>query len=415
MFDDREIRSGVYCVDLAEFGGTGALLYAPLARLCRLVASKDALGAFDVDAWLCGAKWREARAVRRFEELTAISILPTHRCNFNCSYCYSACGRGQATLDGATVERAVDFFMSTRDRSRVGAVRMSVLGAGEPLLERSVAFTALRRGRASAAREGLGFSAELVTNGSLIDDEICEFLANQSVDVGVSFELIKDVQLSQRGAYDAVVDGIRKLCAHNVPTIIQSTITPLNVGRLTEMYVALRMLFPSIRTAIFEPVVSSDLFPSAEDQARFYAAYLKAFHAVREQSARDGVSIFCRAIASLSRPCTVHGCESRFCLTPDGSVSSCFCSSSARERRFADMVYGSVTGKGVEIDYERIGRKLENDVSRRPMCNGCFAKWHCAGGCELANSLYDDSRKKLLCRFTRTLLVHELSRKAAGC
>ena len=52
---------------------------------------------------------------RSLSQLHKLTLLPTHRCNFKCTYCFSAKGRQNKTLSEKQAFAAIDYFI---DRQR---------------------------------------------------------------------------------------------------------------------------------------------------------------------------------------------------------------------------------------------------------------------------------------------------------
>jgi uncharacterized protein len=104
-------------------------------------------------------------------------LLPTEQCNFRCTYCYEDFTIGQmspATVQG--VKRLVD-----RRLSSLRSLAISWFG-GEPLLARAIiedisGHIAL----AAASRAELNYSADMTTNGYLLDTRTIERLAELGV------------------------------------------------------------------------------------------------------------------------------------------------------------------------------------------------------------------------------------------
>lgn len=52
------------------------------------------------------------RRISSVNDLRKMSILPNHRCNFECSYCYAAQGRNFSELDKEIVDTALHFSIN---------------------------------------------------------------------------------------------------------------------------------------------------------------------------------------------------------------------------------------------------------------------------------------------------------------
>ncbi len=118
--------------------------------------------------------------------------------------------------------------------------------------------------------------------------------------------------------------------------------------------------------------------PSAETED-FIAAYRKA----QAIAKKYGFEIFYSAarVGLL----TNHFCgitQDTFALSPDGNVSACY-EVFSEDLRFSDtFFYGKPDTNGGYIFNLPVLNHLRNQaVQHRDFCQGCFAKWHCAGDC----------------------------------
>ncbi len=404
--DDRSVNE-IFDIDLAGFDMSGRIIYAPLHGISTFVRSTE-----EKNAWL-----EKISAVLPvyppetgdFRDLTSIVILPTHRCNFNCAYCYSAMGRSTDTLSEADIRCAIDYFLATR-RSKNKPLRLNILGGGEPLTVPQLTLNTIEYACEKASGQGFRLSVELVTNGSLLNDDICRALCRYPVSVGVSFEIIPEIQRQLRGSCEPVSANLALLEKYRIPTVVQATITPQNVCRMPEMYEILKNQYPWIKTALFEPVISGEFFPDAGTLQEFHQLYMAEYQKLRRTADRDGTAIRLRLLNHFDRPGR-RGCEGRFCITPQAQISICFCSSSPAEPRFAEMCYGTIRNGRVEVDENKFREIISRNADSFPFCRDCFARWNCAGGCMLPNQLYSPEQKEVLCRFTRELYVRELFRR----
>ena len=48
------------------------------------------------------------------DDYTLLTVLPNNRCNFDCSYCYSAGSRNTAEIEPDVLRTAIDYFIDTK-------------------------------------------------------------------------------------------------------------------------------------------------------------------------------------------------------------------------------------------------------------------------------------------------------------
>lgn len=136
-----------------------------------------------------------------------LHLVLTARCNLSCSYCYQN-AKTARRMSWPTLRRALDLGLA----SRAEAIEFVFFG-GEPLLEfplmqRSVTYVNEHR------RPDLRVSYGLVTNGTLLTDEVASFLDRHSVDTQLSFDGTPEVQDARgRGTFrvlDARLEDLKR-------------------------------------------------------------------------------------------------------------------------------------------------------------------------------------------------------------
>lgn len=352
---------------------------------------------------------RLPHSLRSVSDLRKMSILPNHRCNFNCSYCYAAHGRNTEQLTLETLEAALDFFI---DKKRINRpLSVAILGGGEPMLSWPVTRHAIEYARNKSISENLHVEITLVTNASIVDDDIIKTLIDNDVIVNASFDLTEFAQDAQRKNFSLVKRNIQKFSEAGVYTTINSTITPFNVCEMEKMVENARDWFPKVKYMIFEPVVAMDLFETKNDLHDFYNMFVTNFNQAAELGAESGIDLTCRILKSLDS-CTDRGCEGRFNLCPNGDITICYCTASEKDPNFENRLFGKVNETGVIFDLEKFARISRENVYTAEKCNYCFAKFNCAGGCMLPNDRYSEPYLDELCRFNREFLRRELIKRA---
>lgn len=344
--------------------------------------------------------------VRDITKTRRMSILPNLKCNFSCSYCYSSKGRSNVEMEWGVVRAAIDYFIDP-ERIEPGNISLFISGGGEPLLSWSLTERIIIYSHKRAEDMGFMLNIGLITNASLVNDDIARTLSMYSVTVGVSFEVLEDLQNQQRGNYDRVCQGIDTLLRHGCTVKVNSTITPHSVHRMQEMLHAIAARYPRLAAYTMEPVTGADLFATADELRAFYDTFFNEYVQCRRMAGLNGVPLRF-TYDDEYRDSTVRHCPGKFCITPTGAISVCHLVSSPKEQRFCDCTYGTVDTDGVNIDTEKFARLYGRNVLSYSECKDCFAKWSCGGECLTRRSTYTDAYMDQVCRFNRRILLHLL-------
>lgn len=151
-----------------------------------------------------------AESARRARPLS-VALELTHRCNYACRHCYLPDHAAAGTVPTERLLRLLEELVE------MGTLRLSLTG-GEALLHPDWLRVARR------ARE-LGFALSLLTNGSLVTDEVAGELAALDASVNVSlystdraaFEAVTGVE----GSFARTMAGIERLRARGVEVVLK--------------------------------------------------------------------------------------------------------------------------------------------------------------------------------------------------
>lgn len=137
-------------------------------------------------------------------------IVLTLRCNHNCSYCH-ACSKSvnekEFDMDYDTARKTIEFILQSKAKDIIIEFQ-----GGEPLLNFDVLRFIVNYSKELNKKYEKNLSFELVSNLSLIDDIILEFLIQNNVSISTSLDGIKEVHNKHRdNSYDSTINGIKKI------------------------------------------------------------------------------------------------------------------------------------------------------------------------------------------------------------
>ena len=399
-----------------------SLLYAPLADSILLLnqteveriktaitspqeADEEALSIVEALCDVVPVAMRDNQ-IRNENDFINLSILPNNICNFSCSYCYSAKGRSSQQLSLQSAYKAIDYFLST-ERNKAPKLTVSIFGGGEPLLSwKKVVKPAIGYLYEQAAIQSRTVITTLITNGSLLPDGFIELCCKYSIDLVCSFEILEDVQNSQRKHYETVCSNIRTLIDNGVVPAINSVITELNVDRQPEMIEELHLHYPEVKHVAFEPVVN----PQMADKEKFHIHFTRGFIAAERLAEKYGIKLSCSALRNVDVTVDRY-CPGEFALCANGEISCCPCVSSPQEPNYEKYIYGIVDENGVTVDRSKLQALLTYNLHSQNWCESCFAKWNCGGGC-VNNTLNNGGKQDMAyCKFVKRFLTYTLLKR----
>lgn len=349
---------------------------------------------------------------REVNELHKLTILPNYTCNFNCSYCYSSQGRSTKKLEIEKAKAAIDFFIN-RERTDLKELWLAILGGGEPFLSVGNVSQIIQYARQRAKEQGIMLGIGLTTNGSIYNAELSDIMIKNNVALGVSFEVLEDIQNIQRQSYDKVCKVVTQYLNDGVDVSIKSIITQRNVNRLEEMVEHLHKIFPTVRSYKLQIVEDTESFSDLAVMRGFYKDFSAHFFAARELGHRYNIDVYVLASKYIDT-LVEHYCGGEMCLTPEGSISVCHRISSPNETNYNDFVYGTIDDRlNITFDDEKFRKLISHDINANPKCKDCFVKWHCGGGCLAQAYTYDENRLNIICDWTRDFTKQLLLKRIA--
>ncbi|HEY6872245.1 MAG TPA: radical SAM protein [Geobacteraceae bacterium] len=136
----------------------------------------------------------------------------TERCNLACTYCYV---RARETVEPDCTPELCRTFVDFALREAAEEVEIAFFG-GEPLLRPDLIRATVNYGKQAAADSGATVRFHIVTNGTLLDDEIGDFIARERIVLEVSIDGPREIHDAHRprqdgsGSFAAVYGNLRR-------------------------------------------------------------------------------------------------------------------------------------------------------------------------------------------------------------
>ncbi|MDD3875720.1 MAG: radical SAM protein [Bacteroidales bacterium] len=330
---------------------------------------------------------------------TKISILPNYKCNFSCSYCYSAKGRSGKELTKKGLTTMLDGFI-TPEKQGKGELGIFFAGGGEPLLSWPLVKYGLTYAHTLTKEYGLKIYFKIITNGGIITDDMIETFLKYKVFVCVSYEILEDIQNLQRGHFETVTKNISHMIEKGLIPSVNATITKNNVFLQKEMVETLISRFPKINSINFDPVMDRNAFNSIEDLKKFYDDFTNQYFVARKIAKADHRGLNC-TIRDKFEGINNRYCPGFLCLTPEGTISACHKVSSPVEDYFELCNYGDTKNGKIVYNLQKFDTLININVKSYSECENCFAKWHCGGGCLAHRNHFSKDMHFAVCHFNK--------------
>lgn len=414
-----ELRDDLFIIPVAE----GNIVYSPLRRGVFWAsdnASQVAIkflndGKLDpssddkVQKYLCALSEAKVRIPVRNEipSKNRLVIILSQICNLACTYCYAHEARSKEILSKDKLKVAYDATLADENKSK----HFSFIGGGEPFVTWDIIEWSINYINSHKANEDK-VSFSITTNTTLFNEHSIKFCKEHNIHIGVSFEIVKEIQDNQRPFYksdastfDVIHKNLGLLIENGISFGIRSTITKLNVALMPEMVNFVADNYPNQKRLHFEQVTD----PS-QNNTEFYNEFVEYFFKAREIGKKRGVEVYNSISNSVFR-IRERFCNGETCITPTGSIVACHRISSEKDKDYTTFNYGQIDTDSLFFDMSKYQRYLDFAHEKMPECNGCYAYWHCAGICPMERTAL--SREQLLtkCEFTKEIVKRILMEK----
>jgi uncharacterized protein len=349
------------------------------------------------------------REIRWSTPVTNITLNVIQECNLACVYCYGAAGSygHHGRMSSATARQAVDWLIrESRDSTKLV---VGIFG-GEPLLNFGLVREVVKYAQTAAKAAGKHVEFTLTTNGTLLTEEVIDFLVTEAVKVMVSIDGSKVIQDAQRpyrgggGSYDVVAPKVQRLLrripnASCRPTVLAGT-DPRAVDNAMQQLgfssVHLNFASPSLHEGGCKHQNScrelGGMHSMLDEQTDALLGHVKD----RYQAGIEGVNVsrhlFSIVGQFLNRRKRFYPCgagRGYVAISCTGEIFLCH-RFVGQEGQKLGNVYSGICERA---QFER------SPLATCGKCNTCFARFFCAGGCYhdnlgMTGSLLDPSEDR---------------------
>ena len=357
---------------------------------------------------------REIKEFRFGQELTAIYIDPTDRCNASCSYCYISPetrknGRSmtQEELDRVLEKIAVHFKGQKRKQ-------VIIFHASEPLLVKEILFNAIRRYKHV-------FKFGIQTNALLMEKKDVVFLKKHRVGVGISLDSFSPAvnnrqrfSREEKGNFAKAVKAIEWFKGYAGLNVI-TTITKFNVRDLPGLVKFLHG--KKVPCVLMNPVrfTRAPIAALKPDDAVLTRCFIKAVNtAVRlskTSSHKIIVGNFTNTLLAIIAPvarrlmCDISPCGGGRCfftITARGDMIPCGEFTGLKQFCGGNIFTHSIPEAMQSRAFRKVRERMVEKISE---CKTCAFRNICGAPCPAElHSLGDMYQKAVFCEFYKNII-----------
>jgi uncharacterized protein len=338
-----------------------------------------------------------------------LTILPTSNCNLACIYCYEEPKKDR--LDTITIEKIKKYV---GDRAgKLDALSVTWYG-GEPLLEFDTIGELSSYFTATCEKNGIEYSANMVSNGTRLTREKVKLLKSWSVNrLQITIDGPEHIHNARRpyksGKKNSFADIIKGLeyCKGHIPVGIRVNIDRTNIQYYKEFVDYLhgkRLIGPGSKNSIAFGIIKKWTDSVLVDNKSLLS--LEEFYKLRValQSYLEKQAISSNGTFKLEPtvPCSAIDIANVL-IAPDGTLKKCWAHSTAEDIAVGDLQ------NGVDFNLHPTIEWTAYDPTYNSDCAKCNILPVCTGGCPY-EMIYKPSEKKKFCRYKRSSLIENLSK-----
>lgn len=350
---------------------------------------------------------------------TGVIVLTTSFCNFRCVYCYASAASNHNQVDLDFAKAALRLVIANALEVGESTAHIAFHGGGEP----TTAFSFIKECVTYARRQAkdkLEIVPSIVTNGYLSKKQV-EWLGQNMASIQISLDGPASIQNIQRplfngsATFDRVVQSIHRFIEMGVPDLlIKSTISRPIVHFMPEIAHFLCKTFPLPRFH-FGPVLEfgrSKQTGYGEPEVNSFIEYALEAQSIAASYGRQIVISGAQETFPNLRHEFCGLTEPNFAITIDGQISGCYEVLNASDLRSDRFHYGFYEDGQFHFDSQKIESLRQRQNTLAPKCHNCFARWQCAGDCQVRwydeeSGDYDDGTD-FRCALNRALIKRAL-------
>lgn len=302
-------------------------------------------------------------------------------CNHNCFYCYNFWRNDNATPCN-NKNQEIDFKKIVDKLISLHPVSVSITG-GEPL----VVFKYIKEHIARLTENSIFI--RLLTNGSLITDEIASFLAQHHIQVMVSFPTSNSEQfltITKKNSYESVLRGLDILKKYNVDVLINIVVCTINLNSmektadfLIDRYGYQTIYFSRATKPQNASATLQEKILNNTELQDFFNICLKIKKRRKINIKTCGGYAFCSIKNKKAFPIFAKGCgggRGSFVISNDGNLRVCG----------KDMqIFGNIFESDVDTIMKKAGFWID-EASIPKECIQCQYRHLCRGGCHMSSA-----------------------------
>ena len=309
------------------------------------------------------------------------SIMLTEDCNLRCKYCYEGNNKIKNKLDKYTADKVINFILECLKKELDNEILYIVFHGGEPLMnfETMKYIHHLLNNKVKDRK----IIYDMTTNGTIINEEIKNFLKDNIDNVSISIDGTKESHDSNRvfedgrGSYDLVIKNAKILIDSGISLRCRMTFNTKNIHELYESVVSMDGLGFKYIVPVIDSYDNWD-----KTHMDIYSKELEKLVSNKNINSKNNISMLDTKLINIQKGDCFGGINS-FCIDTKGFIYPCTLAVNKKE-----FIIGNVYDDSRALNKEKIEEFCKIYVSQNEKCTGCTRYDYCIGvRCKILNKL----------------------------
>lgn len=319
--------------------------------------------------------------------MSNIVLQVANDCNLNCKYCYGAGGtynRVRELMTFETAKKSIDYFLANSGERKELYI---VFFGGEPLLNFALIKQVIHYCESLEEKIDKKFRYSMTTNGTILNDEIADYIKKYNITVMISMDGPKEIQDAYRcyengcGSYEVIEKNIERFKElRGGHLTVRSTICGPNIQMSDIRKSLLKAGFTNVLMSLVDIDEKSPLAinkDQKEDLLRQYEILAKDFVEDIKNYKVPNNRLFLDVLEKLYyKHLTIRSCSAGlygFAIGSDGNIYPC--------QRFMGMEDYIIGNLDDGIDVDKILSYSHANVEEKKDCQQCWIRYLCGGAC----------------------------------
>jgi len=318
-------------------------------------------------------------------------IIITNLCNLKCDYCIARDLPGPP-MNAEVGRKVIDMFVYLAEGATTADF---IFTGGEPLTEFEVLKELIEYAQKLTDDVGIQANFILKTNGTILNQDILNFLRSKPVTVvvsldgtSVSHDTHRKTRDSLNGSHNIVCSNLKTFLDNNISCVSSVTVHPEfsksvleNVCYLHEFGMNQIDIGPAYGTVSWSDTEIIDFTNSLLDVAQYVrdvnnnGTQIDVGPLYRTSDHVDG---------NLSSYWGCHAASKNLAFLPNGQVTGCS-ALAMLVSRFPELIIGDISSGLEQSSIDNLVQLAQANGEQRPACSKCATAINCTGGCLAIN------------------------------